>query len=160
MGWTKRQLIDDAYGELTLAGYVFDRRPEEDERAVRKLDTMMAWWDYRGVRLGYALASGPDTTSLDTQSGLPLYAIKPVVQNLAVELAPGEGKTVPQMLRTAAAEGYSLLMVQAAEPIEQQMPTRMPSGAGNKSTPSRPFMPTPDTSPIRIGEGGDLDFLE
>lgn len=159
MSWTKRDIVEDAYGELALASYTFDRSPEEDQRAARKLDTMMAWWDYRGIRLGYSLASGPGETSLDTDSGLPLYAIKPVVQNLAVELAGGDGKAVPATLRTAAAEGYSLLMVQAAEPVEQQMPTRMPRGAGNK--PGRqPYSQTPDTSPIRIGEGGDLDFLE
>ena len=59
MSWTKREIVEEAYGELALAGYVFDLDPEEEQAALRKLDTMMAVWDARGVRLGYPLASSP-----------------------------------------------------------------------------------------------------
>lgn len=159
MGWTKREIVEDAYGELALASYTFDRSPEEDERACRRLDTMLAFWDSRGIRLGYALAASPGETNLDTDSGLPLSAIEPVMLNLALKLCAGVGKAPPPLTVTKAAEGYSLLLTQAAEPIQQQFRSTMPRGAGNKNR-SQPFMPTPDTSPIQIGEGGDLDFLE
>lgn len=159
MGWTKLDIVKEAYSELALAGYVFDLRPEELERGARKLDMMMAYWDGRGVRVGYNLASGPGTTALDDESGMPLSAIEPVVVNLACRLAPGEGKSLPLDLSARAREGYQTLMIAAALPLEQQMPQTMPRGAGNKPG-RRPYMPTPDTSHIRTGEGGDLEFLD
>lgn len=159
MGWTKGDIVREAYSELALAGYVFDLKPEELERGARKLDMMMAFFDGKGIRVGYALASGPTTTDLDGESGVPLTAIEPIVVNLACRLAPGEGKTLPLDLTARAREGYLALMTAAALPLEQQMPSTMPRGAGNKAG-KRPFMDPPDTSHIRTGEGGDLDFLD
>lgn len=159
MGWTKGDIVREAYSELALAGYVFDLSPNELERGARKLDVMMAYFDSKGIRVGYALASGPQTTDLDGESGIPLTAIEPVVVNLACRLAPGEGKTLPLDLTARAREGYQTLMIAAALPVAQQMPSTMPRGAGNKPG-NRPFMDTPDTSHIRTGEGGDLDFLD
>ena len=42
--WTKTLLIEEAFGELALAGYVYDLRPEEMQAAGRRLETMMATW--------------------------------------------------------------------------------------------------------------------
>lgn len=159
MGWTKLDIVKEAYSELALAGYTFDLSPDELERGARKLDMMMAYFDGKGIRVGYALASGPSTTDLSAESGIPLNAVEPVVINLACRLAPGEGKQLPPDLSARAREGYQALMLAAALPIEQQMPSTMPRGAGNKAQ-QRPFMPTPDTSHLRQGEGGDLDFLD
>ena len=156
MGWSKRQIIEEAYAELALAGYTFDRTPAEDLRAVRRLDAMLAFWDKRGISLGYALSDEPD---LELDSGIPLHALEPVFLNLAVRLAPGEGKSAMAATVARAAEGYQMLMTDAAQPIRQQMPAMLPRGAGYKA-PNSPFTPAPVFPPIEVGDGGDLEFLE
>lgn len=160
MGWTKKQIIDDAFGELALAGYEFDITPEEREMAKRRLDAMLATWEARGVRVGYAFASGPGTSDIDADSGLPDAAVDPVVMNLAVRLSASMGKVAPATTKKAAAEGLAVLMLGAAFPEEQQLPSSMPRGAGNRPwrTINRPFFTKPDTSPLQTSEGGDLDI--
>lgn len=161
MGWTKRNLVDEAYAELALAGYVFDLIPEEMQWALRRMDTMIALWDGQGIKLGYPLTTNPGASDLDQESGLPAWAVEPVYLNLAVRIAAGKGKTLQPRTQTAAADGLSLLRTYAAWPQQMQMPDSMPLGAGNKTwrTGQGPFATPPTFDPLRVGDGGALDFL-
>lgn len=156
--WTKRQLIDEAYSELALAGYVFDISPEEQQTALRRLDTMMATWEAKGIRVGYAFPAGPDDSDLDQASGLPDSAVETVFLNLAIRRAPGMGKQISSDTRKAARDGYDTLLWAAARPQEQQLPNTMPVGAGNRAWRGnrRPFFPTPCDDTLGITQGGDL----
>lgn len=157
MGWTKRNIVEEAFAELALAGYVFDLTPEELQTALRRLDLLMATWGEKGINVGYRQGLSPNGTDLDDESGLPLYAVQPAVMNLAVSLAAAFGKVPLPTTREAARDGMSVVMRRAAFPVEQQLPGTMPRGAGNKPwrTTDRPFMPAPDTAPLQIaGDGG------
>ena len=160
MGWTKRELVTEAFGELALAGYEFDITPEEQQTALRRLDTMMATWEARGVRVGYAFPACPDDSDLDTDSGLPDAAVETTYLHLAIRLAASYGKQVSMDTKRSAREGFEQLLWRAAQPIEQQQPSTMPRGAGNRlwRNSQRPFFPTPDDSPLGIGQGGDLNI--
>ncbi len=159
--WSKRQLIEEAYAELALADYVFDLTPEEQQTALRRLDAMLATWEAKGVRVGYAFPSSPADSDLDTPSGLPDSAVETVFLNLATRLAPGSGKAIASSTRKAASDGYDTLLWAAARPQQQQLPNTLPRGAGNKPwrTVNQPFFPTPSAEPIAITPGGDLDIL-
>lgn len=161
MGWTKRQLIDEAFAELAIASYVFDLDPEEQQTALRRLDTMMASWDGRGIHVGYALPSGPSGSDLDDESGIPDSAAETVYLNLAIRLAPGFGKLVKPETKKSARDGYDQLLWASVYPQQQQLPHTMPRGAGNKTwrTTADPFFSVPDTDPLQITQGGDLDIL-
>lgn len=160
MGWTKRSLIEDAYGELALAGYEFDLSAEEMQTGLRRLDLMMAQWSGpgRGLQLGYSVGLSPTGSDLDDDSGLPIYAIRTVVCSLAIELAPGNGKPLHPSTLSAARDGMQQLLVRAAFPAEQQLPNTLPRGAGSKPwrTTNQPFMSSPDTGPLQVGEDGGL----
>ena len=78
MSWTKRQLVSEAFAELALAGYVFDIAPEEEQAALRRLDTLMATWSGQGVQVGYAIGLTPQSSNIDDDSGLPLVAVEAV----------------------------------------------------------------------------------
>lgn len=160
MGWTKKQLISEAYGELSLQGYEFDISPEEQLTALRRLDTMMATWDAKGIRLGYSFPSSPDDSDPDSDSGIPDTAVETVYLNLAKRLAPGLGKTLSPETKRAAEEGYSALIAAAAMPRQQQLPNTLPRGAGNRTfyTYPGPFFPGPCRDPLRVAQGGDLDI--
>lgn len=162
MAWSKAQLIAEAFGELALQGYVFDISPEEQQTALRRLDTMMATWEARGIRVGYTTPTSPDESDVDADSGLPDSAVEAVYLNLAIRLASGYGKAVTVETKKAAREGYDVLLWAAAQPIRQQLPSTMPRGAGNRiwRNSQRPFFPAPDTNPLQANAGHDLDILE
>jgi hypothetical protein len=160
--WTKRQLCNEAFAELGLASYEFELTPEELQSAVRRLDSMMAEWQQRGINLGYSLPGSPDGSDLNADSGLPDYAASAVYLGLACKLGPQFGKTVTQETKTAAKAAYDPLLWAAAMPTQQQYPSTLPVGAGNRAWrwSTRPFFPQPDTSSVREAGNDNLDFLE
>lgn len=159
MGWTKLETVQEAYAELAMAGYVFDSTPEELQRAGRRLDLMMATWDGRGIQLGYSQSLSPSALDLNADTGLPLSAMETVVANLAIALAPGEGKALHSRTLQIAKDGLDTLLAAAALPRQQQLREGLPLGAGNKRRGT--FVTTPDTSQLQVeeGDGGDLDFI-
>lgn len=130
--WTKKQLIEAAFEELALAGFVFDLDADQLEAALRKLDTMMATWSGIGISIGYLLPTSPELSNIDDDAGIPDSAVEPVYMNLAVKLAAGRGKTLTTETRTAAQRGYNTLLGAAVAPVESQASGLACNGAGNK----------------------------
>lgn len=132
--WTKRAIVEQAYAELALSGWVWDLQPEEIQWAVQRLDMLMAQLAARGVNIGYALGDGPDSSDPDQDSGLLTYAIEPISLNLARAIAQGKGKSLQMMPETARRmkEGMDFLYSIAAQPGELQKPYYLPVGAGSK----------------------------
>ncbi|MFN6251735.1 MAG: packaged DNA stabilization gp4 family protein [Acetobacteraceae bacterium] len=158
MSYTKRQFVEEAFAELGMASYTFDLSPQQLDACLRRLDTMMATWNARGIRLGYPLPSNPQDSDLDTDTQVPDSANEAIITNLAIRLAPQYGKTVSLDTRTTAKQAYDTLLARAAFPIEQQFPRTLPMGAGQK--PWRyddPFMPAP-SDPVLSGQEGPLEF--
>lgn len=156
MGWTKAQLVDEAFSEIALQGYIFDIGPESREGGLRRLDSMMAKWNAKGIRLGYALPSSPSTSNIDDESGIPDSAYEAVFMNLAISIASGHGKTLSQDTRNIARDGYETLMSRAVFPPQQQLPNTLPRGAGNKPwrMNNSSFFPRP-VDPLLGEQGGD-----
>ena len=155
--WTKGQLVNEAYGELALAHYVFDLSPEELQAGLTRLESMMATWAARGMTLPYAFSEDGD---LDAPSGLPLLANEAVFLALAQRIAAGKGKVLSPTTMAAARDAYSALASWVAHQDlqEQQLPAGTPRGAGQKSWrgTQRPFFNTPDTNPIQASDSGGL----
>lgn len=161
MSWTKRQLVTAAFNELALADYDFDLSPEEEQAALVKLDTMMATWSAQDIDIGYAFGLSPDDTDLDQDSGLPLVAVEAVYLRLAIAIAGSKGKTVANTTKAGAKGAYDALLSYVAHQQlrEQQLPSTLPRGAGDKPWRiDQPFMRKPDTSPLQIADDGGLAF--
>lgn len=160
MAWTKRQLIEAAFGELALAGYVFEIKPEEVQSALVALDTMIATWAGEGVQIGYAFGLNPDDTDPDQDSGLALVDVEAAYMNLAVKIAASKGKQLQRSTMAGARAALSGLLSRSAHANlqRQQLPANVPLGAGNKHA-WRPFTPVPDTSPVQATSDTNLDFL-
>lgn len=161
MGWTKRQLVADALGSIGLADYEFDVTPDEQQSTLRRMDAMLSTWEARGVRVGYLFPATAGGSDLDDDSGLPDSAAETVFLNLAIRVAPSFGKLISPELKTSARDGWDLLLLAAAQPIEQQLPSTLSRGAGNKPwrAQNQPFFPQPSTDPLVVNAGGDLDIL-
>jgi hypothetical protein len=159
MGWTKRQFVAAAFEEIGMASYVFDLQPQQFESALRRIDTMMASWNAMGIRLGYPMPSSPQFSDIDAESEVPDSANEAIITNLAIKLAPSYGKQVMPETKATAKETYNTLLSRAAVPMEQQLPSTMPYGAGNK--PWRvyddPFL-RPPVDPVLAGQDGHIQF--
>jgi hypothetical protein len=158
MGWTKRQFIVQAFEEIGLAAYVFDLGPEQLESALRRLDSMMATWNGKGIRLGYPIPSSPQDSNLDSATNVPDAANEAIYLNLGIRLAPGFGKTVSVDTKVAAKMGYDNLLARMSMPMERQMPGDMPRGAGNKPWLTDQSFLTPPTDTLDAGQDSAIDF--
>jgi hypothetical protein len=159
MGWTKRQFVLEAFDSIGLASYVFDLQPEQLQSALRKLDSMMATWNAKGIRLAYPLPSSPQDSDLDEETGVPDSAYEAIYTNLALRIAPSFGKQVANEVKATAKIGYDTILQRATYPIEQQLPRTMPAGAGNKPwRTDDPFI-APPQHPVQTGSEGYLEPL-
>ena len=136
-----------------------DLTPEQLDSALRRLDSMIAAWNALGIRLGYPLPSSPDDSDLDEQTNVPDSSVEAIYTNLAIKLAPSYGKQVMPDTKATAKESYNTLLSIAAMPMQQQMPSTMPAGAGNKPwrISDTPFL-TPPTDPVLAGRDGQIEF--
>lgn len=161
MSWTKKQLVEQAFEEIGLAAYVFNLKPAQLQRAVRRMDAMIAAWGADGIRINYALPANPQDTNIDADSGIPDWAAQGVYLNLGVALGPGYGKVIGADTKAAANKAYSSLASNCAYPVPQrQMPGTMPAGAGNKpwrGNNSDPFI-TPPRPHLDAGPDAEIDF--
>lgn len=158
MGWTKRQFVEQAFEEIGYANYVFDLQPEQMESAMRRMDSMLATWNGKGIRIGYPVPSSPDDSDLDQETGVPDSANEAIYTNLAIRLAPGVGKTISMETRMAAKQGYNELLARHTKPQEMQFPSTLPRGQGNKPWRNEDrFFPTPDEG-LLAGEDAPIEF--
>lgn len=159
MGWTKRQYVEQAFTEIGLAGYIFDLTPEELQTALRQLDSMMAAWNAKGIRLGWPMPSSPQNSDLDDATNITDAANEAIYCGLAVRIAPTFGKTVGGQTQFFAKQAYDQLLAIAAAPLEKQFPQTLPSGAGNKPWRNNdsPFV-NPPVDPLLSGPDGVIEF--
>ena len=162
MAYTKRQFVIAAFEEIGLASYVFDLTDNELVSAGNRLDTMMAMWNAKGVRLSYPLSSSPMTlaTALEVDTEVPDAANEAIILGLGIRIAAGYGKQVSPDTKVSAKAAYTTLLGWAAQPtLERQFPGTLPVGAGQKSWRNNrdPYMRKP-TDPLTTGGDGVLDL--
>jgi hypothetical protein len=159
MGLSKRQYVEQAFVEIGLAGYVFDITPEELNTALRQLDSMMAAWNAKGIRLGWPIPANPLNADLDEETSVPDAANEAIYCGLGVRIGPTFGKEVSATTRFLAKQAYDQLLAMAALPMERQFPNTMPAGAGNKPwrVQDEPFLRGP-CEPLLTGGDGPLEF--
>ena len=78
MGWSKRQLVEAAFEELGMAGYVFNLQPEQLQIAVRRLDAMMAQWSALGIRVSYPISDNPKSVRIEDVTHVPDFALEAI----------------------------------------------------------------------------------
>lgn len=155
---TKRELIEDAFECIGLAAYSYDIQPEQMESARRKLDSLMAQWNARGIRLGFPVPASPDDGDIDQETNLPDAAREAVYLNLAKRIAPGFGKQLTPETKAMARESFDALMVKAVAPLEMQMPADVPLGAGIKSWTGRATFTAEPEDTLMAGTDSPLEF--
>lgn len=159
MGYSKRQFINAAFEEIGLARYAFDIAPEQEESALRLLDSMMAEWDSTGIRLGYPLPDSPGYSEINQATGVPDAAYEAIRTNLACKLAPQFGKQVLPATMRSAAVSMNALRTRFAQIPSMQFPRGVPVGAGNRwqTAFNQPFLRYPVPT-LDAGTDSTLEF--
>jgi hypothetical protein len=126
-GKLKAEILDLAFDDCGMAGYEFERTPEEQSNALRKLNAMMLEqpWAQLGYRQPTYGAGLPEESS-----GIPDFAFNTVAQYLALRIAPGMGASLaPEQAKTLS---RSLLTMQAelATPPTTSLPGNTVRGSG------------------------------
>lgn len=151
---TKRQIIEDAFAEVGLAGYIFDIEPGALNRALRVLDAMMAEWNLRGIQVGYTFGPNSDP---DTEIDILDASTNAITLNLALRLGTSFGKVIQPLQVTQAKNAFKVLANSTAE-VPETRSSGMIYGAGRKSIrPDTRFIPTP-SEPLSNGMS-ELDIL-
>jgi len=139
---TKRQIVEMAYEECSLAGYEFNVTPEELFSGLRKLDALMAEWRATDKDLNY---NAPETFGggdLEDMSGVPDATISGVAISLAMAIAPAMGKAMGQETRQRLASGMMAIRSICARARESGWARSTVAGSGNRYwTHYSPFMP-------------------
>ena len=142
---TKRQIIEMAYEECSLAGYEFNVTPEELFSGLRKLDALMAQWQASSKDLSYNFPATFGGGDLEDYSGIPDAAINGAAISLAMAIAPAMGKQMSAESRGRLSSSMSVISAMCAKPSVQGWARNTVAGAGNRRWGwgySSPFMPT------------------
>lgn len=143
---TKRQIVEMAYEECSLAGYEFNLTPEEIFSGLRKLDAEMAEWRASSRDVGYNFPASFGGGDLDDYSGIPDAAITGAAISLAMAIAPAMGKAMSAETRARISKSMATIRAMCARtPREQQWARGTVAGAGNRWSRygyGSPFMPT------------------
>jgi hypothetical protein len=135
-GITKNDLISMAFEDCRLAGYDFDRTPEESLSVLRLLETMMRGWPWN--KLGY-FHSGNEAD----KSNIPDDATEGVVKALALRLMGNKGKAIPESFRPVATQAINYVRAQYATVtrIPYAQATVRGAGARRYQNCTGPFFP-------------------
>lgn len=158
MSYTKKEIIEEAFTEIGLANYNFDLQSEQMQSALKRLDSMMATWNSKGIRIGYPLVDAPSNSNLNDDTDLRASAIEAVYLNLAVRLAPMLGKQLSMDTKKNANSAYKDLLRETSETIEMDYNT-LPRGAGQKPWryENSVFLPKKQQK-LQAGNDSEIDF--
>lgn len=110
-GVPKGAIIDLAFEDCRLSGFDFDRTPEENLTALRRLNAKMAEWPWNA--LGYAFPSSGEGSS-EELSNIPFDATAGVSKLLAMELMSAFGKSIPDSFRASAVSSINYVRSKCA----------------------------------------------
>lgn len=128
----KRAICEMAFEECGLAGYEFDKTPEEWQSALRRLDVVMAEWRTADLDLGYNAPAVVGTGDLDDASGVPDDALSATALTLAFRICPPLGKAMGMESKAAYARSMDLVRARYMTKAERVLPRSTPIGAGRK----------------------------
>ena len=101
---------------------------EADEYAdyIDALNNYMLGLDAQGIRLGYTTV-----TNLGDTVTVPLGALRGIIANMAIEVAPDYGGEISEGLRAAAAAGMAAMRRLGQRIRPACLPGTLPRGSGN-----------------------------
>jgi len=124
---TAAQVLKTALLRIISQGAEADLQPDEFDDAIFAMNNYMFDLDARGVRLGYT-----QVTNLADNITVPLGALRGVIANVAIEIAPDFGGEISPGLVRAAKEGLEAMEELGVVVTTSVFPSTLPIGSGNE----------------------------
>lgn len=126
----KIDLVNDCFSALLRTGVTTQATPDEQERALYKLEDMMAELESRNLATGYNFE---DTPQGDSPSGLENWMSLAISESLAVRIwTDFSPEMVNPRLEVAARQSMANLSARLAQQRALQYARRTPLGSGNQ----------------------------
>jgi len=109
-----------------------DLEPDEYQDYIFALNNYMLALDAEGVNLGYTLVS-----DLGDEVTVPLGALRGIIANVAIEVAPDYNGQITAGLQIAALAGEKVMRILGQRIPTMRFPSTLPVGAGNEGGRSR-----------------------
>jgi hypothetical protein len=129
---TAAQVLKAALQRILVQASEADLEPDEYQDAIFAMNNMVLAWDAEGIQLGYTEVSdlGDDVT-------VPVGALRGLIANLAIEVAPDYNGTISPGLAMAAESGMRAIRLIGQSVPTSAYPYTLPVGSGNEGSESR-----------------------
>ena len=128
---TAGQVIKAALQRIVVQGAEADLEPDEYADAIFAMNNYMLALDADGIKLGYTVVS-----NLSTEITIPVGALRGLIANLAIEIAPDYQGVVSPSLAKAAKEGYDSMQKLGISIVQTAFPSTLSIGSGNTHIPN------------------------
>jgi len=123
---TAANLIDAALSNIIVQAAEQEFSAAEYQDAIFALNNMMLAYDAEGIELGYT-----EVATLNDEITIPAGAVRGVVYNLAIDLAPQFDGLISPGLTNAAQQGYQAMLQLGVHRPTSFYPSTLPVGTGN-----------------------------
>lgn len=124
---TAAQVIKASLQRILVQGSEAELQPDEFQDAIFALNNLMLAYDAEGITLGYT-----EISDLGDQVTVPAGALRGLIANLAIEIAPDYNGTISQGLVTAATQGLASMRKLGVGIPVMSLPCTLPIGSGNE----------------------------
>lgn len=123
---TVQQVADSALKRIVVQGAEAPLEPDEYQDFIFAMNNFMTDLDANGVALGYTVVS-----NLSDQVTIPTGALRGLITNMAIEVAPEYGGVVSGALIEAAKAGLDTMRQIGQSVPRSYYPSTLPYGSGN-----------------------------
>ncbi len=104
-----------------------DLEPDEYKDFIFAMNNFMLALDAGGVTLGYT-----EVANLGDEVTIPTGALRGLIANMAIEVAPDYGGQISPGLVAAATEGLKVMRLIGGRMVSSKLPSTLPIGSGNE----------------------------
>ncbi len=124
---TAARVLKTALQRILVQGSEADLEPDEYQDALFAMNTLLMAWDAEGIQLGYTWV-----TDLGDDVTVPIGALRGVIANVAIEIAPDFEGQISTALAAAAVKGLRTIRLIGQTMPSMSFPGTLPIGSGNE----------------------------
>lgn len=124
---TAARVLKTALQRILVQGAEVDLQPDEYQDAIFAMNNLVLAWDAEGIQLGYT-----EVTDLGDDVTVPIGALRGLIANLAIEIAPDYNGTISAGLIKAADRGMNAIRQLGQSVPTSVYPSTLPIGSGNE----------------------------
>jgi P22 tail accessory factor len=133
---TAARVIKAALQRILVQASEADLEPDEYQDAIFAMNNLMLAYDAEGIQLGYT-----EVADLGDPVTVPTGALRGLIANLAIEVAPDYNGTVSDALVVAAREGLQVMRIIGQSMGATRYPSTLPMGSGNAEAGGAQYYP-------------------